>query len=107
MDRVALTGKPRYAADRSAPEPLLTVAQCCELLQVSKQTLYRLINSGELEPVRIGRHPRFVPADISAFIERNRETERAPETARGSRGNRSTRCSDRIRASRREKGGPA
>jgi excisionase family DNA binding protein len=53
-------------------EPLLTVAQCCELLQVSKQTLYRLINNGELEPVRIGHHPRFLPDDIRAFLERHR-----------------------------------
>jgi excisionase family DNA binding protein len=58
-------------------EPLLTIAQCCDLLQVSKQTLYRLINSGELNPVRVGNHPRLVPTDIRAYLERHREG-RAP-----------------------------
>jgi excisionase family DNA binding protein len=73
MDCIARGGTPTYGSDRSTLEPLLTVAQCCEVLQVSKQTLYRLMNSGELEPVRVGHHPRFVPADIRAFVERHRE----------------------------------
>jgi excisionase family DNA binding protein len=73
MDPMAPIGTPSYAPDRSTLEPLLTVAQCCELLQVSRQTLYRLINSGELEPVRVGRHPRFVPADLRAYLERHRK----------------------------------
>lgn len=51
----------------------MTVTQCCELLQVSKQTLYRLINSGELQPIRVGYHPRFSKDDVRGYIERNRE----------------------------------
>jgi excisionase family DNA binding protein len=70
---MASTGTPSYAPGRPALEPLLTVAQCCDVLQVSRQTLYRLINSGELEPVRVGRHPRFIQADIRDFVERHRE----------------------------------
>jgi excisionase family DNA binding protein len=73
MDCMAPIGTPTYGTDRSTLEPLLTVAQCCDVLQVSKQTLYRLINSGELEPVRVGHHPRFVPGDIRAFVESHRE----------------------------------
>jgi excisionase family DNA binding protein len=55
--------------DRSTQlEPLLTVTQCCELLQVSKQTLYRLIRNGELEPIRVGHRARFTPATVRAYI---------------------------------------
>jgi excisionase family DNA binding protein len=75
---MALTGTRDYASVRSANlEQLLTVAQCCELLQVSKQTLYRLINSGELAPIRVGHHPRFTREDVRVYVERHRE-ERAP-----------------------------
>jgi excisionase family DNA binding protein len=75
---MALTGTREYGSERSEDlEQLLTIAQCCELLQVSKQTLYRLINSGELAPIRVGERSRFAPADVRAYLERHRER-RAP-----------------------------
>ncbi|MGZ4335135.1 MAG: helix-turn-helix domain-containing protein [Gaiellaceae bacterium] len=51
----------------------MTVAEVCELLSVSKQTLYRLLRAGELRPSRVGKRLRFHPAEIAAFLERNRE----------------------------------
>jgi excisionase family DNA binding protein len=57
----------------AALERLLTIAECCELLQISRQTLYRLINGGELVPTRVSERVRFEPADIRAYLERNRE----------------------------------
>ena len=54
-------------------EPLLTVAECCELLGISRPTFYRLIHRGELHPIRVGRRPRFERADVRAYLERNRE----------------------------------
>ena len=70
------TGTQGYATDWSDDlEPLLTVTQCCELLQVSRQTVYRLINRGELVATRVGHHPRFAPADVRAFLARHRESD--------------------------------
>ena len=50
--------------------PLLTKDQVAELLQVSRRTVERMEETGELEPVRIGRMVRYRPEDIDAFIGR-------------------------------------
>lgn len=50
--------------------PLLTKDQVAELLQVSRRTVERMEESGELEPLRIGRMVRYRPADIEALISR-------------------------------------
>ena len=54
-------------------EPLLTVSGVCELLDVSRQTLYRLIHRGELMPIRVSRSPRFAPDEVRRYLERQRE----------------------------------
>ncbi|HEY1972374.1 MAG TPA: helix-turn-helix domain-containing protein [Pseudonocardia sp.] len=41
---------------------LLTVAEVSTMLRVSKMTIYRMVHSGELEHVRVGRSFR-IPAD--------------------------------------------
>jgi len=41
---------------------LLTVAEVAALMRVSKMTVYRLVHSGELPALRVGRSFR-VPAD--------------------------------------------
>jgi excisionase family DNA binding protein len=58
-----------YAPGRSALEPLLTFAEVCEIFAVSRKTLYRLIDTGAIRPIRIGHRPRFRPADIRALLE--------------------------------------
>jgi excisionase family DNA binding protein len=54
-------------------EPLLTNGDVCELFGISKPTLYRLIRSGDLVPIRVSRSLRFRPTDIRAYLERHRE----------------------------------
>jgi excisionase family DNA binding protein len=67
MERIAT---PSSSLGRTASlEPLLTVKHVCELLAVSPQTLYRLIQRGELTPIRVSRSPRFIPADVRAHLE--------------------------------------
>jgi excisionase family DNA binding protein len=57
----------------------LTVAEVAELMRVSKMTVYRLVHSGEMPAVRVGRSFR-VPQDAldeylrTASIERDRLT---------------------------------
>lgn len=62
--------------DRTALEPLLTVASVCELLDVSRQTLYRLVQRGELIPIRVSRSPRFVQEDVRRYVDGQREAHR-------------------------------
>jgi len=51
-------------------ERLLTVADVQERLSVSRDTVGRLIASGDLTPVRIGRAVRIANADVDEFIAR-------------------------------------
>ncbi|MEA3214495.1 MAG: hypothetical protein QOJ19_651 [Acidimicrobiia bacterium] len=48
----------------------LTVAEVAEQLRVSTMTVYRLIKSGELPAVRIGRSYRLRPVDVDQFLAR-------------------------------------
>jgi excisionase family DNA binding protein len=62
-------------------EPLLTIGDVSQALNVSRATVYRLMETGELEPVRIRSRTRFAPSDVQAFIERQRETSDVLESA--------------------------
>ena len=53
-------------------EPLLTVASTCHLLRVSRQTVYRLVRAGQLNPTRVGERLRFEPSDLRDYLERGR-----------------------------------
>lgn len=48
----------------------LTVAEVAEMLRVSTMTVYRLIKSGELPAVRVGRSYRLAEDDVDRFVAR-------------------------------------
>jgi len=73
-----------YEVERSDLEPLLTTAQVCAALQVSKQTLWRIVGRGELVPVRVSRSPRFRPSDVERYLDRGGDAMR-DLVARGDR----------------------
>ena len=50
-------------------DELLTVAEVAGVLRVSTMTVYRLIRTGELAAVRVGRNYRVRSADLQNFIE--------------------------------------
>ncbi len=50
-------------------DTLLTAAEVADQLRVSTMTVYRLIRSGELPAVRVGRNYRVRPGDLSAYLE--------------------------------------
>lgn len=60
----------RYGVNRSA---LLSVNEVAVLLGISRPTVYRLARRGDLASYRVGERLRFRPAEIEAYIERNRE----------------------------------
>lgn len=47
---------------------VLTPAEAMEVLGVGKNTIYRLLNSGELPAIRIGRSWRITDTEIQRFI---------------------------------------
>ena len=66
------TETPSSVSGRTELEPLLTIRAVCEMLGVSKPTLYRLINAGHLVPIRIGLSPRFEPNELRRYIDQRR-----------------------------------
>lgn len=54
-------------------EPLLRIADVCQLLQISRGTVYGLIRRGELVPIRVGTLVRFSPRDVREYLDRSRE----------------------------------
>lgn len=47
----------------------LTVAEVAEIMRVSKMTVYRLVHSGELPAVRVGRSFRVSETAVSEYLE--------------------------------------
>lgn len=46
----------------------LTVAEVASLMRVSKMTVYRLVHSGELTAVRVGRSFRVPETAVHAYL---------------------------------------
>jgi excisionase family DNA binding protein len=61
---------PHY--DAPPTERLLTVNEIADRLAISRDTVYRLVRSGDLHTVRVGERLRFRPPEIDAYLERNR-----------------------------------
>lgn len=49
----------------------LTVAEVAEQIRVSKMTVYRLVHSGEIEAIRVGRSFRVSEEAVRAYLERS------------------------------------
>ena len=47
----------------------LTVAEVAEIMRVSKMTVYRLVHSGELPAVRVGRSFRVNETAVNEYLE--------------------------------------
>lgn len=51
-----------------ATDPLLTVAEVADVLRVSNMTVYRLIKSGQLAAIRVGKNYRIRQADLDGYL---------------------------------------
>lgn len=49
-------------------ERLLTAQEVADLMRVSTMTVYRLIRSGELAALRVGRGWRLRPLEVDRFL---------------------------------------
>ena len=50
--------------------PMLSPAEVAELANVSRKTIYREIDRGELPAVHVGRQLRIDPADLNQYLGR-------------------------------------
>ena len=50
---------------------LIKVSQVAQTLGLSKSTVYRLIDRGQIEGVRMGRSVRVHPESVRLFVEHN------------------------------------
>jgi excisionase family DNA binding protein len=55
--------KTPYVGDR-----LLTVMEVAELMRVSNMTVYRLIKSGNLAAIRVGKNYRIRESDVDNYL---------------------------------------
>jgi excisionase family DNA binding protein len=65
VPRVQPKRKPDISASQSG---FVTVAEVAEQLRVSNMTVYRLIQSGALPAVRVGRSYRIRAADVDRYL---------------------------------------
>ncbi len=64
------------ASGQSGEQPLsevnfLTVAEVATAMRVSKMTVYRLVHSGELPAVRVGRSFRVPGSAVDEYLKRS------------------------------------
>lgn len=57
---------------RDFGDPLLTVGEVAQVMRVSNMTVYRLIKSGQLAALRVGKNYRIRRKDVERYL-----TERA------------------------------
>jgi excisionase family DNA binding protein len=56
-----------------AEEPFYTVAGLARKLAISERTVRKMLNRGDLPCYRIGAQRRIDPADVSRWLEQQRE----------------------------------
>ena len=49
----------------------LTIAEVAAMMRVSKMTVYRLVHSGDLPAVRVGRSFRVVEKDVNEYLRKS------------------------------------
>ncbi len=52
----------------SMEEPLLTVGEVASVMRVSNMTVYRLIKSGQLAAIRVGKNYRIRRGDVDRYL---------------------------------------
>jgi excisionase family DNA binding protein len=74
-DRTESTNGPTPVSRESGADisgvRFLTVAEVATVMRVSKMTVYRLVHSGDLPAVRVGRSFRVPENDVHAYLQRS------------------------------------
>ena len=56
-------------SERDLEEPLLTVDEVAGVMRVSNMTVYRLIKSGQLAAIRVGKNYRIRRRDVGRYLD--------------------------------------
>lgn len=67
----------------AVPYDLLTPREVAEVMRVSTMTVYRLIKSGELPAIRVGKHLRIKGNDVVLFLDARRVPTPADQAKEG------------------------
>ena len=62
----------KEASDNEPLQPLLTIADVCKLFQISRPTIYVLIDQG-LPIMKFGKAVRFSPTSLERWLARREE----------------------------------
>ena len=65
-----MADNPSSSGEISDPH-FLTVAEVAAMMRVSKMTVYRLLHSGELPAVRVGRSFRVLEKDVDEYLRKS------------------------------------
>jgi excisionase family DNA binding protein len=49
-------------------DPLLTVGEVAQIMRVSNMTVYRLIKSGQMAAIRVGKNYRIRRKDVERYL---------------------------------------
>ena len=63
LERSVMSGKRPFVGDR-----LLTVAGVADIMRVSNMTVYRLIKSGQLAAIRVGKNYRIRESEVDRYL---------------------------------------
>lgn len=63
-------------AEEMLTEPLLTVKQVAEYLQLKESTIYSWAQDGRIPAIKIGRTWRFRRADLDAWLQQHLQWEK-------------------------------
>ena len=58
---------------------LLTVNEVANVLRVSNMTVYRLVKSGQISAIRVGKNYRIKESDVSDYLSRGTTQPERPE----------------------------
>jgi excisionase family DNA binding protein len=58
---------------------LLTVNEVAGILRVSNMTVYRLVKSGQIPAIRVGKNYRIKESDVNDYLSRGSTKQEEPE----------------------------
>jgi len=69
VDARSLPGKPSVAPESASTlGEILTLDEVAQYLKISKKTVYKIVNSGDLRAFKAGKHWRVRRAELGAWI---------------------------------------
>jgi excisionase family DNA binding protein len=71
------------AETKTPSEKLSTVKQMMARFQVSDKTIYRWVNSGQIEAIQMGRQLRFEESEVKRFMDLRRRAKKRLATRNG------------------------